>query len=455
MATKKNEEGLALQGVQSAGSYRPLDSSGNDYADMVGMSALDKAALEAAGQSWKKASEAGDQAGMDAAHRQAEAVRSLYNYSGGGDGSQYIPTKSAGGSGSTFSYEAAPTYVNRYQSQIDDLTRQILNREAFSYDPEQDPTYQQYKESYTRNGERAMQDTLGQVSARTGGLASSYATSAAQQTYDNYMGALADKIPELKQLAYSMYQDEGTQQRANLEMLVALEQGDYAKYADLLVQYNTDRNFDYGVHRDNISDARYADETEYSRQSYANETARSRAEERAKLLAAAGDFSGYRELGCSDADIALLQSAYDKAQQGSGTTAGRGVGSGDDGADEQTGIYETLYQAGLRSEGEAYAWLLQNGYNTTQAGKLAKYFGGLVDDGAFEAGETAKTGDGAVGMNESAFGAAMNGLQGTLMSGKTDSSTVAALDKLWPQLSDDQKQRLQLVLARYGLGYTA
>ena len=56
-------------------------------------------------------------------------------------------------------------------------------------------------------------------------------------------------------------------------------------------------------------------------------------------------------------------------------------------------------------------------------------------------------------MNESAFGAAMNGLQGTLMSGKADSSTVAALDKLWPQLSDDQKQRMQIILARHGLSY--
>ena len=179
------------------------------------------------------------------AHDYVERIRSNYGYSGDSDGSRYIPLEMGGGGrgngGGGFSYEAAPTYTSRYQNQIDDLTRQILNREAFSYDPEKDPTYQQYKESYTRSGERAMQDTLGQVSARTGGLASSYAGSAAQQTYDNYMGALADKIPELKQLAYSMYQDEGNTQRANLEMLVALEQGDYAKYADLLAQYNTDR----------------------------------------------------------------------------------------------------------------------------------------------------------------------------------------------------------------------
>ena len=288
------------------------------------------------------------------AHDYVESIRSNYGYSGDSDGSRYIPLEMGGGGrgngGGGFSYEAAPTYTSRYQNQIDDLTRQILNREAFSYDPEKDPTYQQYKESYTRSGERAMQDTLGQVSARTGGLASSYAGSAAQQTYDNYMGALADKIPELKQLAYSMYQDEGNTQRANLEMLVALEQGDYAKYADLLAQYNTDRSFDYGVHRDNIgderynnewnysvgrdqiadkrydnewnysvgrdqiADKRYEDETAYNRETYKDETEYNRAMAKAQTLAAGGDFSGYKALGYTDQEIAGLKSAYNKAQ---------------------------------------------------------------------------------------------------------------------------------------------
>lgn len=259
------------------------------------------------------------------AHDYVERIRSNYGYSGDSDGSRYIPLEMGGGGrgngGGGFSYEAAPTYTSRYQNQIDDLTRQILNREAFSYDPEKDPTYQQYKESYTRNGERAMQDTLGQVSARTGGLASSYAGSAAQQTYDNYMGALADKIPELKQLAYSMYQDEGNTQRANLEMLVALEQGDYAKYADLLAQYNTDRSFDYGVHRDNIGDERYNNEWNYSvgrdqiaDKRYEDETEYNRALAKAQTLAAGGDFSGYKALGYTDQEIAGLKSAYNKAQ---------------------------------------------------------------------------------------------------------------------------------------------
>ena len=134
------------------------------------------------------------------------------------------------------------------------------------------------------------------------------------------MGALADKIPELKQLAYSMYQDEGNTQRANLEMLVALEQGDYAKYADLLAQYNTDRSFDYGVHRDSISDERYNNEWNYSvgrdqiaDKRYEDETAYNRALAKAQTLAAGGDFSGYKALGYTDQEIAGLKSAYNKA----------------------------------------------------------------------------------------------------------------------------------------------
>lgn len=135
------------------------------------------------------------------------------------------------------------------------------------------------------------------------------------------MSALADKIPELRQLAYSMYQDEGNEMRANLEMLMALEQGDYAKYTDLLGQWNTDRNFDYGVHRDQISDnrynnewnyqvgrddiadKRYEDETAWERSQYTSEKEYNQALAKAQTLAAAGDFSrvqGPGLYGCGD-----------------------------------------------------------------------------------------------------------------------------------------------------------
>ena len=392
--SKAAQSADSVKGSSDRGSYGGSSYDQNYLTDAELKSAAELRDMAASGKiSWAEA------------HDYVERVRGKYGYSGGQDGSKFIASDlspwgdggGAGGGRGGFSYGSAPSYTSRYQGQIDDLTAQILGREAFAYDPEKDPTYQQYKESYTRNGERAMQDTLGQVSARTGGLASSYAGSAAQQTYDGYMSALADKIPELRQLAYSMYQDEGNEMRANLEMLMALEQGDYAKYTDLLGQWNTDRNFDYGVHRDQISDnrynnewnyqvgrddiadKRYEDETAWERSQYTSEKEYNQALAKAQTLAAAGDFSGYKALGYTDAEIKNLKTAYDKAQRASvsGTRKGSSSSSGGGGSKGGTGnkdVYAGMYDAGIRSEGDAYAWLLTAGYNTTQAGKLADYY---------------------------------------------------------------------------------
>lgn len=386
---------------------KKTDELERDYsvgADASLMSDEDYAAVRSYGDQYNAAKEAGNQAGMQAAHDAAEALRAKYSYSGGGDGSQYIKLPQDLGS-QDFSYESAPSYVSKYQSQIDQLASQILNREKFSYDPDTDPLYQQYADSYTRNGQRAMQDTLGQLSARTGGLASSYAGTASQQTYDNYMAALADKVPELRQLAYSMYQDEGDTQRANLEMLMALDQGDYAKYADLLGQYNTDRSFDYGVFaddrsfdygliRDKTEDARYADETAWNRQTYQDETAYSRSLQKAQTLAAAGDFSGYKALGYTDAEIANMKAAYDKAQAAArssggsgGRSSSRGSASGSGGSSDGSGIVDTML--GMGSDAKAYEYLIGKGYSNPKTEQLWTLYEAAKENGG--GGQSAPT----------------------------------------------------------------
>lgn len=239
-----------------------------------------------------------------------------------------------------------------------------------------------------------MQDTLGQVSARTGGLASSYAASAATQANDYYMQQLSDKIPQLQQLAYSMYQDEGNTLRANLDMLLALEQGDYGRYQDLLGQYNTDRSFRYGLYRDDISDRqydqqwnyqtgrdaisdqRYEDETAWNRQQYEDETSYARALEKAQTLAATGDFSGYRALGYTDAEIANLKSAYDTAMAASYSS---GPGSRDG---SNAGIVDTMLEMG--SDTKAYEYLIGLGYNNAETEQLWSLYESTRDSGSSE-----------------------------------------------------------------------
>lgn len=318
-------------------------------------------------------------------HNYVEDIRSKYGYSGGASGSGYeAPTK--------FTYDSAPEYVSRYQGMIDDLSKQILQREAFDYDPSTDPAYQQYAEQYQRGGQRAMQDTLAQVSARNGGLTSSYAQGAAQQTYQNYMAALADKIPELRQLAYDMYLSEGNQMKDNLSIVNNLENTDWQRYLAGRDQFNTDRSFGYGQFRDTIGDTRYADELQYSRgrdaiadqryedetayerSTYEDETAYNRQQDAYTRLAAAITGWGYQptaeELEAAGMSQEEANAAYNTyfmgmygGSSGGGGGGSRGSGggrSGGSGSGSGTGSAEqSLYEAMMMS-GNPELYLSQN-----------------------------------------------------------------------------------------------
>lgn len=84
-----------------------------------------------------------------------------------------------------------------------------MNRDKFSYNVEDDPLYQQYKDMFMSQGKIAMQDTMGQVAALTGGYGNSYAQTVGQQMYNQYLGKMNNIVPELYKAAYSRYQDEG------------------------------------------------------------------------------------------------------------------------------------------------------------------------------------------------------------------------------------------------------
>ena len=283
-----------------------------------------------------------------------------------------------GGSGTAdFTYEDAPSYTNKYEDKISTLLDSILGREDFSYDYTQDPLYNQYEETYTREGNRAMQDTLGQVSARTGGLASSYATSAATQANNYYMQQLADKIPELQQLAYSMYKDKGDTMYQNIDLLQALEQGDYQKFQDILQQFNIDRDFDYGVYsddkawdytksRDEVEDSRYADETSYNR----SQDDYDKSLYQAQLLAETGDFSGFEALGFTPEQIAELEAYYKAQDTKSGSTSGRSSSSrsSNSGSRSTSGIVDSMLE--FDNDTQAYEYLISKGYTVSVTEQL-------------------------------------------------------------------------------------
>ena len=129
----------------------------------------------------------------------------------------------------------APSYAGTYDKQLEDIYNKIVGRKDFSYDVNEDALYQQYKDQYTTLGKQAMQDTLGQAAALTGGYDSTYAQGAAQQQYDAYLQRLGDVVPDLYDKAYDRYQQEGTDMMQQYQMLGGLRDTEYSRYQD---EYN-------------------------------------------------------------------------------------------------------------------------------------------------------------------------------------------------------------------------
>ena len=152
-------------------------------------------------------------------------------------------------------------YQSQWQSQLDALMGQIMNRDKFSYDLNGDALYQQYKDKYIQQGKMAMADTMGQAAAMTGGYGSSYAQSVGQQAYQGQLDNLNDIVPELYQMALDKYNREGQELYNQYGLVMDRENTDYGRYRDTVSDwsndrsylqgaYNDERNFDYGKYVD-------------------------------------------------------------------------------------------------------------------------------------------------------------------------------------------------------------
>lgn len=131
----------------------------------------------------------------------------------------------------------------QYGQQMQEALDAIRKRKKFSYDLNGDALYQQYKDKYVQQGKQAMQDTMGQAAALTGGYASTYGQAVGQQQYDAYLQNLNDVVPELYQLALSRYQMEGDDLKTQYSLLADQYQQEYGQYRDKVGDWQTERNF--------------------------------------------------------------------------------------------------------------------------------------------------------------------------------------------------------------------
>ena len=415
--TYNQKYGGSSSGGSSGGGSRTMPNGFQGSANGVGVWDADQDAIRDIMNSNSKAWWSADDTERERLHAANEALARLLTGDNGTVGFDPGTGYWSGDAGQKqqllqFAFGGAPSYTTRYDEKLNELVDQILSRGPFSYDAENDPLYQFYQDKYQRNGDKAMRDTLGAQAARTGGLSSSYAGSVAQQSYNDYMQGLNDIVPELYKLAYSMYKDDEDSQRANVEMLRALEQGDYAKFQDLLAQYNTDRSFNYGVfsdarnfgyqqQRDNIEDSRYNAEWAYK-----------------------------------------LSNAPKNKTSGSGSTGSRGS----TGSKDAVYDYEGLFRA-AQASGNPKSWLAQKGNYTkygftSSSGLYADYQEWEANGGGLDESNLGKNG-------RPTFGDLRRSITQLVNQGN-GSAAFDLYDKYFDDMSEKQRNELNQLLGYNG-----
>lgn len=219
-----------------------------------------------------------------------------------------------------------PSFDYSYDSEMRALIDQILNSNLSDW--KQGDQYAALRDQYAANGQMSMTDLLGQVSSRTGGLASSYAASVANQEYNDWMS-------KLEQAAREMYQQDRSDKLNNLGVLSDAYDREYGEYGDKLNQWTTDRAFDYQRQQDALANEWQQKEWDYNM----SQDEWNRAAQQAEIMASYGDFSGYKALGYTDSQIESMRQAYQitqaaKAKSGSRSSGSRSSGgkkSGDSG----------------------------------------------------------------------------------------------------------------------------
>ncbi|MBO7357210.1 MAG: hypothetical protein J6U37_01620 [Lachnospiraceae bacterium] len=138
-----------------------------------------------------------------------------------------------------------------YTDKINDIMSQIENRPQFSYDFNTDPLFQNALQGAMSAGQTAMQDTIGQASALTGGYGSTYATSAANQAYNEFVKGAYDALPEYYGIARNAYDQEGQDLYNRLGMYQTADETEYGRLTNAYGLNLDNANRIYGQEYDN------------------------------------------------------------------------------------------------------------------------------------------------------------------------------------------------------------
>ena len=276
----------------------------------------------------------------------------------------------SGGKGTTGSFGSGDTYSQLAKARSDYF--------GMNYDDwTKGKSYDSLKKRYTDAGRKAMDDTLGKASARTGGLASSYATTAANQTYNDYMSAFGDA-------ARSRYDAEKAERLNALNALETIYSNEYSRrQAEEQTAYERSQAEKTAALNEALMKAQYGDYSGLKNlgvdtAGYEENEKRATELERAYAAAQYGDYSYLKNLGIDttayelqkkrEAELEELMYGYKYGSGGTGNTGG-GTGTADDGSlldtakeDYPDGILPSYYYDELISRGYTDEQLLSAGF---------------------------------------------------------------------------------------------
>lgn len=147
------------------------------------------------------------------------------------------------------------SYSDRVASMLD----QIMSRDKFSYDMSTDTLFQQSLSSAMADGRLAMENTMGQAAALTGGYGSSYAQAVGNQAYNNFIQDAYDNLPQYYQMALEAYQSEGDEMYRQFSALSEADMQEYERtynaYTTNFNQAQTMYNQEYQTWADQVNNA--------------------------------------------------------------------------------------------------------------------------------------------------------------------------------------------------------
>ena len=266
----------------------------------------------------------------------------------------------------------------QYGQQMQDALKALQNRKKFSYDVNSDALYQQYKDRYVQQGKQAMQDTMGQAAALTGGYGSTYGQAVGQQQYNAYLQNLNDVVPELYQLALERYNMEGDDLKTQYSLLADQYQQEYGQYRDMLRDWQTDRSFLSGRYDSerNLDYGMWGDARDFAYQDYRNGIADQQWQQQYQE-----NIRQFNEQMALSREQFAWQQAQAAAKASGAAAAPASAASATGSSQWGSGIDTTRNQNGLKGSSWDYTknnleMLLRNG----DIASAKKYMGQIVDE---------------------------------------------------------------------------